>query len=39
MVAAFERRFGAQRVHEIAPATASQDVDLFGTAWEAPAVF
>ena len=39
VVAALERHFGADQVHEIEPATASEDFGLFGTAWNVPAVF
>ena len=39
VVAALERRFGADRVHEIEPATASEDFGLFGAAWNVPSVF
>lgn len=39
VVAALEARFGAGRVHEIEPATASEDFGLFGAAWGVPAVF
>jgi hippurate hydrolase len=39
VVAAFERHFGDERVHEVGPATASEDFGLFGTAWDAPSVF
>ncbi len=39
VVAALERRFGADRVAEIPPTTASEDFGLFGTAWDVPAVF
>ena len=39
VVAALERHFGTDRVHEIEPATASEDFGLFGAAWDAPAVF
>jgi len=39
VVAAMQRRFGGDRVAEIAPATASEDFGLFGTAWNAPSVF
>jgi amidohydrolase len=39
VVAAFERRFGMDRLHEIEPATASEDFGLFGAAWNVPAVF
>ncbi len=39
VVAALERHFGADRVHEIEPATASEDFGLFGAAWGVPAVF
>jgi len=38
-VAALQQRFGADRVTEIAPATASEDFGLFGAAWNAPTVF
>ncbi|HZK89671.1 MAG TPA: amidohydrolase [Stellaceae bacterium] len=38
-VAALQDRFGADRVTEIAPATASEDFGLFGTAWNVPTVF
>ena len=38
-VAALLARFGAERVAEVAPATASEDFGLFGAAWDAPAVF
>src|SRR5919206_436717 len=33
VVAALERHFGADRMHEIEPATASEDFGLFGAAW------
>ena len=39
VVAALERHFGADRVHEVEPATASEDFGLFGAAWDVPAVF
>lgn len=39
VVAALEARFGADRVQEIEPATASEDFGLFGAAWDVPAVF
>ena len=40
VVAALERYFGADRVHEmIEPATTSEDFGLFGAAWNVPAVF
>jgi len=39
VVAALERHFGTDRVHEIEPATASEDFSLFGAAWGVPAVF
>jgi amidohydrolase len=39
VVAAFERHFGSERVHEVGPATASEDFGLFGTAWDVPSVF
>jgi hippurate hydrolase len=38
-VAAFQHRFGADRVTEISPATASEDFSLFGSAWGVPSVF
>jgi hippurate hydrolase len=39
VVAALERRFGTDRVHEIEPATASEDFSLFSATWNVPAVF
>jgi hippurate hydrolase len=39
VVAAFNRYFGDERVHEVGPATASEDFGLFGTAWDVPSVF
>ncbi|MBR0670271.1 amidohydrolase [Neoroseomonas soli] len=39
VVAALERRFGADRLAEIGPATASEDFGLFGAAWNVPVVF
>ena len=39
VVAALEGRFGKDRVHEIEPATASEDFGLFGAAWDVPVVF
>jgi amidohydrolase len=39
LVAAFARHFGGDRVHEVGPATASEDFGLFGTAWNVPSVF
>jgi hippurate hydrolase len=39
VVAALERHFGTDRVHEIEPATASEDFGLFSAAWDVPAVF
>ena len=39
MVAALERHFGTDRVHEVEPATASEDFGLFGAAWDVPAAF
>src|SRR5690242_4066800 len=39
VVAALERQFGADRVQEIEPATASEDFGLFAAAWDVPAVF
>ena len=39
VVAEFKRHFGDERVHEVGPATASEDFGLFGTAWDVPSVF
>lgn len=39
VIAALERRFGSDCVHEIEPATASEDFGLFGAAWNVPSVF
>ena len=39
VVAALEQRFGPERVHEIEPATASEDFGLFGAACDVPVVF
>lgn len=39
VVAALESRFGVERVHEIAPASASEDFGLFGAAWGVPSSF
>ena len=39
VVAALERHFGTDRVHEVEPATASEDFGLFGAAWDVPAAF
>jgi hippurate hydrolase len=39
VVAALEHHFGTDQVHEIEPATASEDFGLFGAAWDVPAVF
>jgi amidohydrolase len=39
VVTALERHFGMDRVHEIEPATASEDFGLFSAAWNVPAVF
>ena len=39
VVAVLEGHFGVERVHEIEPATASEDFGLFGAAWDAPTVF
>jgi amidohydrolase len=40
IAAAFKRRFGAERVQELAaPFSASEDFGLFGAAWGVPAVF
>jgi metal-dependent amidase/aminoacylase/carboxypeptidase family protein len=40
VAAAFERRFGAECVQEIAaPMSASEDFSLFAAAWGVPAVF
>jgi hippurate hydrolase len=39
VVSALKNRFGSDRVHEIEPATASEDFGLFGAAWDVPVVF
>jgi len=39
VVDAFRRHFGAGRVRETGPATASEDFGSFGSAWHAPSVF
>jgi hippurate hydrolase len=39
VVAALKRHFGDDKVHEIEPATASEDFGLFGSAWNVPSVF
>ncbi len=39
VAAALEHRFGPDRVHEVEPATASEDFGLFAAAWDVPAVF
>lgn len=39
VVEAFERRFGADSVQEVEPATASEDFGRFGEAWKVPSVF
>jgi len=39
VVSALLGRFGADRVAEIVPATASEDFGLFGAAWNIPSVF
>ena len=39
VVTALEQHFGKDRMHEIEPATASEDFGLFGAAWDAPVVF
>lgn len=39
VVAALAAHFGTERVHEVQPATASEDFGLFGAAWDVPAVF
>lgn len=39
VVAALERHFGPDRVHEVEPVTASEDFGLFAAAWNVPAVF
>jgi hippurate hydrolase len=35
----FSKRFGDDQVHEMPPATASEDFGLFGAAWGIPSVF
>jgi hippurate hydrolase len=37
--AALQAHFGAARVEDIAPISASEDFGSFGTAWEVPSVF
>jgi hippurate hydrolase len=39
VMAALRGHFGRDRVHEIEPATASEDFGLFAAAWNVPAVF
>ncbi|EIM28654.1 amidohydrolase [Microvirga lotononidis] len=39
VVAALGHHFGSNRIHEIEPATASEDFSLFGAAWDVPVVF
>jgi amidohydrolase len=39
IAAAFEARFGKERVQEVEPAAASEDFSLFGAAWGVPSVF
>ncbi len=39
VVAALEEHFGTNRIHEVQPATASEDFGLFGAAWNVPVVF
>ena len=39
VTAAFERRFGRERVQEIAPASASEVFSAFARAWRVPAVY
>ena len=39
VVSALERRFGAGRVQEVEPASASEDFGLFGAAWGVPSVY
>ncbi len=38
-MAAFRGHFDADRVTEVAPASASEDFGAFGAAWHAPSVF
>ncbi len=39
VIVALEEHFGASRLHEVPPATASEDFGLFGAAWDVPVVF
>jgi hippurate hydrolase len=39
VVAAFRRHFSAERVHEVGPASASEDFGSFGVEWGVPSVF
>jgi hippurate hydrolase len=39
VVAAFRRRFPAERLRETKPSSASEDFGTFGTAWQVPSVF
>ena len=39
VVAAYQQRFGADRVREVEPASASEDFGLLGAAWGVPAVY
>jgi hippurate hydrolase len=39
VVEAFHRHFPAERVHETAPTSASEDFGCFGAQWHAPSVF
>jgi hippurate hydrolase len=39
VVAAFRRHFSAERVHEVGPASASEDFGSFGAEWGVPSVF
>lgn len=39
VVAALTQRFGADRIQEVEPASASEDFGLFGAAWGVPSVY
>jgi hippurate hydrolase len=39
VVDAFQRHFGAGRIREAKPTSASEDFGVFGAAWQAPSVF
>jgi len=39
VVGAFQKHFGAERIREVKPTSASEDFGVFGAAWHAPSVF